>query len=448
MKLNIGCGKKFEPGYCNIDLYETLIADKVMSALNLEFEDNKSDEIKAIHVIEHLTYFEAIYALSEFFRVLKPNGKGIIEIPDLSKACQLYSNSDDEFKKQILDWIFGAPHKGLQHKFCFPPFLLVEVLESIGYININTRKFINYESIPTIRFECYKPLSKENFEVFQILTHIRKKLLSENYIDFSDSFLVKEHENLLALFLVKMLEFKKRESIEIFFELIIESLIKRPQFAKILLVSIEDANYLSKTKFKQFHEIIDLLIKFNFPDILCHLLKKVPLSPGSQRLVLRSIESFARNLVRKLLYNIDEKENIKNKLHKLFNEVEHTELNFFSSKIIEQKSIDYFYVGIKAFYKENYKLAYNKFFRAVKLYRDDFLYFWNLSRVLAKLNMKEQAIKFYKKTLICLRITKIQLKKKFKSIIKKELIWVKNRKGSPPKLEPIISIENYIKFKR
>ena len=61
--------------------------------------------------------------------------------------------------------------------------------------------------------------------------------------------------------------------------------------------------------------------------------------------------------------------------------------------------------------------------------------------------MKEEAIKFYKKTLICLRITNIQLKKELKSQIKKELIWVKNRKGSLPKFEPIISIENYTQFK-
>jgi len=448
MKLNIGCGKKFEPAYCNIDLYETLIADKIMSALNLEFEDNISDEIKAIHVIEHLTFFEAIYALSEFFRILKPNGMLIIEIPDLNKACKFYSNSDDEFKKVILDWIFGAPHKGLQHKFCFPSFLLIEVLENIGFINISTRNYINYESIPTIRFECFKPRVWDDYEVYQTITHIRKKLLIENHIDFSDSFLIKEHENLFTFFLVKMLEFKKRGNFEIIFEIIIESLIRWPQFVKILLQVINDKSYLSQTQIKRIQEITDLLIEVNYPNILCHSVKKAPMSPGTQKLVLRSIESFAGNLLRKLMYNIDEKENIINKLKKLFNEIEYPELNFFTSKIIEQKSLDYFYIGIKAFYKENYKMAYNKFLRAVKLYRDDFLYFWNLSRVLTKLNMKEEAIKFYKKTLICLRITNIQLKKELKSEIKKELIWVKNRKGSLPKFEPIISIENYSQFKR
>lgn len=447
MKLNIGCGKKYEAGYYNIDYYEELVADKLMSAVNLEFDNNVCEEVKAIHIIEHLSYFEAIYALTEFFRVLKPNGILILEIPDLQKACQLYPKADEDQKKEILGWIFGIPHKGLQHKFCFPPNLLIEILENIGFTDINTWNYFNFESIPTIRFECCKPRIRDKFEVFQILTHIRKKLLTENYIDFSDSFLVKENENLLTLFLVKMLEFKKRGNFEIIFEIIIESLIRWPQFVKILLHVINDKNYLSQTQIKQIQEITDLLIEVNYPNILCLSVKKAPMSPGTQKLVFRSIESFARDLIRKLMYNIDEKENIINKLKKLFDEIEYTELNFFTSKIIEQKSLDYFYIGIKAFYKENYKMAYNKFLRAVKLYRDDFLYFWNLSRVLTKLNMKEQAIKFYKKTLICLRITSIQLKKEFKSEIKKELIWVKNRKGSPPKFEPIISIENYTQFK-
>ena len=133
MKINVGCGKKFESEYFNIDFYEDLIADKIMSAINLEFEDNSCEEIKAIQIIEHLTYFEAIYALNEFFRVLQPKGNLIIEIPDLAKACQSFLNSNNEQKKQVLGWIYGVPDKGLQHKFCFPPYLLTEILENIGF---------------------------------------------------------------------------------------------------------------------------------------------------------------------------------------------------------------------------------------------------------------------------------------------------------------------------
>ena len=168
MRINVGCGKKFEPEYYNIDLYEELIADKLMSAINLDFKDNSCEEVKAIQIIEHLSFFEAIYALNEFFRVLQLGGKLILEIPDLMKACQVFLNSNNDQKKVVLGWIYGVPDKGLQHKFCFPDYLLTELLENIGFINIRTAKFTNLEAIPILRFECYKPENWDDAEIFQI----------------------------------------------------------------------------------------------------------------------------------------------------------------------------------------------------------------------------------------------------------------------------------------
>ena len=133
MKLNIGCGKKYDPEYYNIDLYEDLVADRLMSAFNLEFADNTCEKVKAIHVLEHLSFFETIYALSEFFRVLEPYGELILETPDLEKTCQHYLKANEEQKKEILGWFYGIPHKGLQHKICFPPYLLEELLTNVGF---------------------------------------------------------------------------------------------------------------------------------------------------------------------------------------------------------------------------------------------------------------------------------------------------------------------------
>ena len=136
MKLNIGCGKKFEPEYCNIDLYNDLVADKTMSALSLEFGDFSCEEIKAIHVIEHLGLYESIYALSEFFRVLERNGKIIIETPNMEETFQAYLNSDFETKKHVLSWIYGLLHRGLLHKFGFPSQLLKEILEKLDFFKL------------------------------------------------------------------------------------------------------------------------------------------------------------------------------------------------------------------------------------------------------------------------------------------------------------------------
>lgn len=443
MKINVGCGKKFESEYFNIDFYEDLIADKIMSAINLEFEDNSCEEIKAIQIIEHLTYFEAIYALNEFFRVLQPKGNLIIEIPDLAKACQSFLNSNNEQKKQVLGWIYGVPDKGLQHKFCFPPYLLTEILENIGFINIETQNFFNHELIPIVRFECNKPEDIKNIEVFQIIAIIHKILQSDNLIDFNNSILVREQEDLLLIFLTELLEFQKRKRKEIIINILIEFLIKWPPLVKILLNVLKDKNILSEMEIKHIQNATDFLIQLDFPNILCNSIKKAPINPGIQGLVFNSVEIFAKNIIKKLIFNSEERERIINKLRILSEQINYSEIDFFSPKILERKSLDYFYLGIKAFHKENYKLAFKKLLEAIKLNRNDFLIFWNLSKLLVKLNRKNEAIKYYKKTLRLARITKIDKNQIIRKEIKKELNWLRKNGEVSQRIKPIMSTENF-----
>ncbi|MFX1343653.1 MAG: methyltransferase domain-containing protein [Promethearchaeota archaeon] len=440
MKLNIGCGKKYEIGYCNIDLYETLIADKLMSAIDLQFEDNCCKEIKAIHLIEHLSFFEAIYALSEFFRVLKPGGKLIIETPDLKKVCQHYLDSTNEQKKEILGWIYGIPHKGLQHKLCFPPFLLIELLENNGFENMSTKSFYNHEFIPSVRFECIKPMNEYETEIFQIIAKIRKKLLTLNYSNFNDSLSIKEQEDLLSFIAIQTLEFKRKKNKKLIYDLIIESLIKWPQIVNLLLKEIESKYFISQSENSNIREITDLLIQHNFPNILYNLLKKGPINSGSQKIVFHSIESFARKFITNLIVVKEERENLIDKLRNLSKENEDYNLKFFASALAERSAFNFFYLGIKLFYQKNYKKANNMLLKSIQLYRDNFLFYWNLGKVLAKLKSNYQAMKIYKKALRLLRMTNVRDKGKIKSVIKDELNWIKGKKGIVPKFEPVPSI--------
>ncbi|MBY8978770.1 MAG: hypothetical protein KGD72_00135 [Candidatus Lokiarchaeota archaeon] len=446
MKLNIGCGKKYDPDYCNIDLYEDLVADRLMSAFNLEFDDNTCDEIKAIHIIEHLSFFETIYALSEFFRVLEPNGKLILETPDLEKTCKHYLKANEEQKKEILGWFFGIPHKGLQHKICFPPYLLSELLSNAGFRNISTVFYYNNESIPSVRFQCKKLDEGYSLKIFQIITKIRKTMLDKNYIDFTDSFIIKEQEDLIAKFALELLKLEKNDKKEKVLEVLTDILIKSPQFAKFFIEAIEYKDLLSGNEIKLILKTTELLVDLNFPNILLNSLKKGPLKPGTQKIIFPSIESFARSIITKLNQFEKNRDEITEKLKGLSDNSKEIEINFFSFTLIKQKSLDYYYKGIKAFYVKNYKMAYNKFLKAIRLYRDDLFYYWNLAKVLAKLELEDQAIKFYKLTLRFLRLQKIQYKDEIKLDIKNELHWVRSKQGPTPKFEPIISFEKYHKI--
>lgn len=444
MKLNIGSGKKYDPDYCNIDLYEDILADKKMSAINLDFTDNTCEELKVIHLIEHLGYFKALYALSEFFRVLQPNGELIIETPDIEKAFNHYLNSNYEQKKEILGWIFGIPHEGLQHKLCYPPELLIEMLEKIGYNKIIKKRFYNAESIPTLRIVCKKPLKEEFSEYFQILTHIRKKMLIENYVNFKDSFLTKEQEDLLTFILIKLMEFENKKNKEILFDLIKAALIKSPEITSSFLNSIKTKNYFSSFEIKHISEIIEHLIQFNFPNILYNSLKNAPIIPGTQKLVFSSIESFGIRLIEKLLFSKDEREKQLNHLKELSDKLSIIEINIFSPMNIKRKSEDFFYQGIKQFYLDKYDISRKKLLTAIQLYRDDFLYFWNLAKVLIKLDLKAHALKFYRRTLRLLKISKVENKKKIRNDINQEIIWIKKGKEPSPNFKPISSLDNYL----
>jgi len=443
MKINIGCGKKYDPNYCNIDLYEDLVADRLMSAFDLDFEDYVCDEIKAIHIIEHLSFFETIYALSEFFRVLEPNGKLILETPDLEKTCQHYLKANGEQKKEILGWFFGIPHKGLQHKICFPPFLLRELLSNAGFGDISTVFYYNNESVPSVRFKCKKIEEVYSLKIFQIITKIRKAMLVKNYVDFTDSFLIKEQEDLIAKFASELLRLEKNDKKDKVIEILTEILIKSPGFARFFLEAIKGKDLLSENEIEVIFNTAEILGDLKFPNILLNSLKKGPLKPGTQQIIFSSIESFAKSIITKLNQFEEDRTKITEELIDWSENIKDPEISFFSFKLIEQKSLDYFYKGIKAFYLKKYKTAHNKFLEAIRLYRDDIFYYWNLAKVLAKLELEDQAINFYKLTLRFLRLKKVEFKDEIKLDIKKELHWVRNKQGPTPKFEPIISIEKY-----
>jgi len=432
MKLNIGCGKKYDPDYCNIDLYEDLVADRLMSAFNLELDDNTCEEIKAIHVIEHLNFFEVIYALSEFFRVLEPNGKLILETPDLEKACQHYLKANEEQKKEILGWLYGIPHKGLQHKLCFPPFLLIELLENTGFDNITTSNFYNVEDIPSVKIECCKFRNGDEFEVFQIISKLRKELLLNNQIDFSDSFITKEQEDLVSFIALKLLEFKTNQKKELKHKLFVELLFKWPEVVNSLISVIQNENYISQVEYLHIKEISDLLVKYNIVNILFNSIIKGPLNPGSQRIVFFSVESFARKLIENLLNSNENREKLIENLKFLHNSSKDLNDTIFSANLIERKALDLYYLGIKSFHQKNYTRAHDLFLRAIKLNRDNYLFFWNLSKTLAELELYNQSEKIYKETLRIIKMTNIRNKQDLKLQIQQELNLIKKQIKNKP----------------
>ncbi|MFK8013272.1 MAG: methyltransferase domain-containing protein [Marinicellaceae bacterium] len=77
--LNIGAGKTYIPNMINIDISSNAEITLDLSKEALPFEDNSIDLIFSYHTLEHIPNY--LFALSEIYRVLKPNAILLIGVP-------------------------------------------------------------------------------------------------------------------------------------------------------------------------------------------------------------------------------------------------------------------------------------------------------------------------------------------------------------------------------
>jgi predicted SAM-dependent methyltransferase len=94
MKLHLGCGKRFIPGYSHIDAVEFPHVDHVSTVDRLDFiQDNSVDVIYTCHVLEHFKRANAKAVLAEWRRVLAPGGTLRLAVPDFEALVELYSKT-------------------------------------------------------------------------------------------------------------------------------------------------------------------------------------------------------------------------------------------------------------------------------------------------------------------------------------------------------------------
>jgi SAM-dependent methyltransferase len=84
MKLNLGCGDDFRPDYVNVDFRQThpSVMNVDLSKFPWPFETESADEILMLDFLEHFPYRFTSTILLECFRVLKPDGTVVIQVPD------------------------------------------------------------------------------------------------------------------------------------------------------------------------------------------------------------------------------------------------------------------------------------------------------------------------------------------------------------------------------
>ncbi|WP_457608468.1 class I SAM-dependent methyltransferase [Nitratifractor sp.] len=138
MKLHLGCGRKYIPGFVHIDLQDFDHIDYRRSVDDLGFlEDNSVELIYSSHVLEHFGRHEYRRVLREWYRVLRPGGILRIAVPDFEAVARYYMEKDQNIEL-LLGLVMGGQKEGEfdYHKMIFDEKMLSKVLKEIGFSQI------------------------------------------------------------------------------------------------------------------------------------------------------------------------------------------------------------------------------------------------------------------------------------------------------------------------
>jgi ubiquinone/menaquinone biosynthesis C-methylase UbiE len=159
MRLHIGSGDKYWPGFVNVDMISGDIQSDVRKLI---FDDKSAQEIHAIHLFEHIHRMDAEGALSEWKRVLCPGGVLALELPCLDKIAGLLSSGVEDFTKTLFglygDVRLGRPE--MLHQWCWSKKEIKQVLESVGFVDIEVvDPFFHYKD-RDMRVIARKPIAE------------------------------------------------------------------------------------------------------------------------------------------------------------------------------------------------------------------------------------------------------------------------------------------------
>ena len=117
MRLNLGCGNDIRPkgeGWINVDIRRLEGVDEVADVRDLSiFRDGCAEEILANDLLEHIPPADIPRTLKEWRRVLQPDGKINIRIPDIKRIARRFlAGSITEDKAMLLIYGDQSPEWG------------------------------------------------------------------------------------------------------------------------------------------------------------------------------------------------------------------------------------------------------------------------------------------------------------------------------------------------
>jgi len=419
MRIHVGCGPVYKKGYVNIDIFDSTVADRIMSAYHLEFPDDTASHVECMHTIEHLGAAKSIYALAEFFRVLKPGGVLLLETPDIEAAFANFLKKGEAQRKLLMNWIYGLDSPGMGHRYCFPRELLSRMLKEAGFEDILLRKIATKSVQPTLRVKCRKP---ESCVAHQIISRVRRSLVDNGLVDLDDQVSALDHETLIQSLASLTHQLCAKWDELALRRMTIESAVQNPRMGLAFIEQLESQVSESPSRVKKYGRILEALGSLGFPAILLHLLIQVPIQVGTQNQAYLTVRNMGVATVKKLLAGTEEQavlEELRRTREALSGD---RILSHFSEEGVKRLAEQSFAHGAKAFANHELAEAVRLFEEAFSLNRDDLLITWNLARLKAVEGKGDTSKKYYEMTSLLAQRYKQPFRRRMIERLRSEII--------------------------
>lgn len=159
--LNIGSGVNPIPGAINCDLQPFPGVNKIFDFTQPWPADPACvDKVTMFQCLEHVPPLIAFEVVKEAYRVLRPTGVLIVEVPDMRGMCQEYLNGN---AGMLVGAIFGGyDHPADAHRYGYTADSLALLCHLAGFGRVYTGPGTDYHAgqIPTLRIEAVKLLPR------------------------------------------------------------------------------------------------------------------------------------------------------------------------------------------------------------------------------------------------------------------------------------------------
>lgn len=145
MKLHLGCGKIYIPGYTHVDISKFEHIDIVSDIRNMPmFKDGVADLIYVSATFQYFNRDEGVECLTEWNRILKKGGSLMLSTVDFDQLLKVYEKTQD--LKTVIGPLYGKMGKfendkeisTIYHRTVYTTKEILTMLNNAGFSDIKS----------------------------------------------------------------------------------------------------------------------------------------------------------------------------------------------------------------------------------------------------------------------------------------------------------------------